>query len=73
MVKEEYRQRILANPYGEFYLDTIKNSYAVHPYKRPGIGNIAELDASTLPEVRAFHSTFYRPDNATLRGGRFPA
>ncbi len=66
VVKEEYRQRILANPYGEFYLDTIKNSYAVHPYKRPGIGNITELDASKLPEVRAFHSTFYRPDNATL-------
>jgi zinc protease len=66
VVKEEYRQRILANPYGEFYLDTIKNSYAEHPYKRPGIGNIAELDASKLPEVRAFHSTFYRPDNATL-------
>lgn len=66
VVKEEYRQRILANPYGEFYLDTIKNSYAVHPYKRPGIGSIADLDASKLPEVRAFHSTFYRPDNATL-------
>jgi len=66
VVKEEYRQRILANPYGEFFLDTIKNSYAVHPYKRPGIGNIEELDASKLPEVIAFHSTFYRPDNATL-------
>ena len=66
VVKEEYRQRILANPYGEFYLDSIKNSYAVHPYKRPGIGNIADLDASKLSEVRAFHSTFYRPDNATL-------
>ncbi len=66
VVKEEYRQRIAANPYGEFYLDTIKNSYAVHPYKRPGIGSIAELDASKLPEVKAFHSTFYRPDNATL-------
>jgi zinc protease len=66
VVKEEYRQRILANPYGEFSLDSIKNSYALHPYKRPGIGNIAELDASKLPEVRAFHSTFYRPNNATL-------
>jgi zinc protease len=66
VVKEEYRQRILAHPYGEFYLDTIRNSYAVHPYKRPGIGSITDLDASKLPEVRAFHSTFYRPDNATL-------
>jgi len=66
VVKEEYRQRIRANPYGEFYLDIEKKSFAVHPYKRPGIGNIEELDASKLPEVRAFHSTFYRPDNATL-------
>jgi zinc protease len=66
VVKEEYRQRIRANPYGEFYLDIEKKSFAVHPYKRPGIGSIEELDASKLPEVRAFHSTFYRPDNATL-------
>src|SRR5882724_6076254 len=66
VVKEEYRQRIRANPYGEFYHDIEKKSFAVHPYKRPGIGNIEELDASKLPEVKAFHSTFYRPDNATL-------
>ena len=60
------RQRILANPYGEFYLDIDRKSFAAHPYKRPGIGSIEDLDASKLPEVRAFHSTFYRPDNATL-------
>ena len=66
VVKEEYRQRILADPYGEFRLAVPINSFAAHPYKRPGIGNIAELDASKLPEVRAFHSIFYRPDNATL-------
>src|SRR5207302_2298845 len=66
VVKEEYRQRILANPYGEFSLALEQKSFATHPYKRPTIGNIAELDASKLPEVRAFHSTFYRPDNATL-------
>ena len=66
VVKEEYRQRISANPYGEFSLAIAKNSYSAHPYKRPGIGSIEELDASKLPEVQAFHSTFYRPDNATL-------
>ena len=66
VVKEEYRQRILANPYGEFSLAIDQKSFAVHPYKRPRIGNIAELDAAQLPEVKAFHSTFYRPDNATL-------
>ena len=66
VVKEEYRQRIRANPYGEFYLNIEKKSFAQHPYKRPGIGSIEELDAAKLPEVKAFHSTFYRPDNATL-------
>jgi zinc protease len=66
VVKEEYRQRVKANPYGEFYLDIEKKSFAVHPYKRPGIGNIDELDASKLAEIKTFHSTFYRPDNATL-------
>ena len=66
VVKEEYRQRILANPYGEFSLAIDQKSFAAHPYKRPSIGNIAELDAAQLPEVKAFHSTFYRPDNTTL-------
>jgi zinc protease len=66
VVKEEYRQRIAANPYGDFSLAIDQKSFDAHPYKKPTIGNIAELDASKLPEVKAFHSTFYRPDNATL-------
>jgi zinc protease len=66
VVKEEYRQRILANPYGEFSLAIDQESFAAHPYKRPSIGNITELDAAQLPEVKAFHSIFYRPNNATL-------
>jgi zinc protease len=66
VVKEEYRQRVLAEPYGEFYEIIQKRSFAAHPYQRPTIGNIAELDAASLEDVRAFHSTFYRPDNAVL-------
>ncbi|MFN2453976.1 MAG: M16 family metallopeptidase [Pyrinomonadaceae bacterium] len=67
VVEEEFRQRVLAPPYGKLdYLLTSQLSYAVHPYKRPGIGNIEELEAATLPDVRAFHDTFYRPANATL-------
>jgi zinc protease len=66
VVKEEYRQRVLAVPYGEFGETIQKSSFVEHPYKRPTIGNIEELDAATLEEVRAFHTTFYRPDNAVL-------
>lgn len=67
VVKEELRQRVLASPYGRLMtLYVPEASYTTHPYKRPGIGSIEELDAATLDDVRAFHETYYRPDNAAL-------
>ncbi|HEY8329612.1 MAG TPA: pitrilysin family protein [Rhodanobacter sp.] len=66
VVEEEYRQSVLANPYGKLFNAIDPKSYAVHPYKRPTIGSIEDLEAATLPDVIAFHNTFYRPDNATL-------
>ena len=67
VVKEELRQRVLANPYGRFFaLNITKASFDKHPYKRPGIGSIEELDAATVDDARAFHAAYYRPDNAAL-------
>jgi zinc protease len=67
VVKEELRQRVLASPYGRlFSLDVPEATYTTHPYHRPGIGSIADLDAATVDDVRAFHETYYRPDNAAL-------
>ncbi len=67
VVKEELRQRVLASPYGRlFYLYLNQTNYTVHPYGRPGIGSIEDLDAATVEDVRAFHATYYRPDNAVL-------
>ena len=66
VVKEEYRERVLANPYGRFYESFAPRSYAVHPYRRGVIGNIDELEAASLEDVHAFHRTYYRPDNAIL-------
>ncbi|MDZ4375264.1 MAG: pitrilysin family protein [Phenylobacterium sp.] len=67
VVKEELRQRVLASPYGRlFALYLPQASYTTHPYKRPGIGSIEELEAATIDDVRAFHQTYYRPDNAIL-------
>ena len=66
VVKQEYLQRVEAEPYGRFGEEIIKKSFAEHPYKRPTIGNIPELNAATIGDVRAFHATYYRPDNATL-------
>mgnify|MGYP002622014128 CR=1 FL=1 len=67
VVKEELRQRVLASPYGRlFYLYLPQANFSVHPYGRPGIGSIEDLDAATVEDVRAFHATYYRPDNAVL-------
>lgn len=66
VVEEEYRQSVLANPYGRLFNAIDPNSFTVHPYRRPTIGNIDELEAASLEDVIAFHDTFYRPDNATL-------
>jgi zinc protease len=66
VVKEEYRYRVLSPPYGKLFNALVRYSFVAHPYKRPGIGSIEELDAATIDDVRSFHSTFYRPDNAVL-------
>ena len=66
VVKEEYRFRILAPPYGRLFYALDADSWRVHPYKRPGIGSIEDLDAASIADVRKFHATFYRPDNAVL-------
>jgi zinc protease len=66
VVEEEYRQGVLARPYGRLGIYVDQNSYAVHPYKHGVIGSIAELDSAAIEDVRKFHATYYRPDNATL-------
>src|SRR4030095_4532655 len=66
VVKEEYRQGVLAPPYGMFFYLLDQKSFSAHPYKRPTIGSLEDLDAASLKDVQEFHSTYYRPDNATF-------
>src|SRR3989441_9398370 len=66
VVEEEYRQSVLAPPYGKFFYMMTQKSFGSHPYQRPTIGSIEDLDAATLENVQKFHATYYRPDNATL-------
>jgi zinc protease len=67
VVKEELRRSTLARPYGKLFSTYMSAaSYAVHPYARSTIGSIDELQAASIDDVRAFHATYYRPDNAIL-------
>ncbi|MBL0150386.1 MAG: insulinase family protein [Ideonella sp.] len=66
VVVEELRERVLADPYGRLFNALPAQGFEVHPYRRPGIGNEADLNAATLADVQQFHTTYYRPDNAVL-------
>lgn len=66
VVQEEYRQGVLADPYGRLFHALPGLHYSRHPYRRPVIGSIEDLDRASLAEVRQFHQTYYRPDNAVL-------
>jgi len=67
VVQEEFRQRILASPYGRLFgLYLPREIYQAQPYRRPGIGSIEDLAAATVEDVKRFHATYYRPDNAYL-------
>ncbi len=66
VVKEEFRQGVLSNPYGRFFEYLQSLSYQQHPYKRGVIGNLDELNAATIEDAYKFYKDFYRPDNATL-------
>jgi zinc protease len=66
VVKEEYRQGVLAPPYGRFFWLLDELSFQKHPYKRGVIGNLEELSAATRADAEKFYKTFYRPDNAVL-------
>jgi zinc protease len=66
VVKEEYRQGVLAPPYGKFYwlLDDI--TFQKHPYRRGVIGDLDQLSAATRADAEKFYKDYYRPDNAVL-------
>jgi len=66
VVKEERRQRVDNPPFGRLFEVVLKNTYTTHPYRILPIGSMADLDAATVEDVRAFHSTYYVPNNATL-------
>ena len=66
VVKEERRQRVENQPYGRLSEIIYDQAFTTHPYKHPVIGSMADLEAASIEDVREFHRTYYRPDNATL-------
>jgi zinc protease len=66
VVKEERRMRVESQPYGKLNEIIYDQAFTTHPYKHPTIGSMADLEAASIEDVRAFFKTYYVPENATL-------
>ena len=67
VVKNEKRQSYDNRPYGHLFPVLSAAMFpADHPYSWPVIGSLADLDAATLDDVKAFHARWYVPNNTTL-------
>lgn len=66
VVKEEKRLRYDNSPYGQFLFAISENLFQKHPYKYKNIGEMEDLDASTLAEFKDYFKKWYGPNNAVL-------
>ncbi|MCM2422087.1 MULTISPECIES: M16 family metallopeptidase [unclassified Streptomyces] len=67
VVKNERRQRYDNVPYGTAFERLTALAYPDgHPYHHTPIGSMADLDAASLEDARAFFRTYYAPNNAVL-------
>ncbi len=65
-VQEERRLRIDNQPYGKSYLEIDNLSYDNFAYKHSTIGEMGDLNAATLDDVKDFFRIYYAPNNAVL-------
>ncbi len=66
VVKEERRRGVDNQPYGQAMMmfDTLSADW--EPYRHTVIGSMADLDAGTAEDARAFYERFYVPNNAAV-------
>ena len=66
VVKEERRMRFENQPFGRLPEIIFDKAFTTHPYKHQTIGSMEDLQAASIADVKAFHETYYVPNNATL-------
>jgi predicted Zn-dependent peptidase len=67
VVSEEVRVNVLNQPYGLFeWIDLWGNANQNYYNSHNGYGDLKDIEAATLEDVRAFFKTYYAPNNAVL-------
>ena len=66
VVMEERRLRTEDNPQSRLYEGMMATAFMEHPYRRPVIGWMNDLESMTVEDVRDWYHRWYAPNNATL-------
>ena len=66
VVIEERRMRTDSNPIGRLLEQFVEEAFAAHPYHRPGIGYISDLNTFSATDAQHFFDTYYIPSNMVV-------
>jgi len=67
VVSEEVRVNVLNQPYQFFeWISLWENAFTNWHNSHNGYGDLAEINAATIEDVRSFFKTYYAPNNAVL-------
>lgn len=66
VVKEERRMRTDDNPRARLWEQLMAVTYTAHPYRRPIIGWMGDIERYTVEDARRWHAQWYAPNNARL-------
>ena len=66
IVAEERRQRVDTNPVGLLFEAHMAAAFTVHPYGRPVVGYMSDIQRFRRPDVEAYFRSYYGPRNAVV-------
>jgi predicted Zn-dependent peptidase len=66
VVIEERRMRTDSNPIGRLLEQFTEEAFAAHPYHRPTIGWISDLNSFSATDAQKFFDTYYIPSNMVV-------
>ncbi|MBT0959676.1 M16 family metallopeptidase [Denitromonas iodatirespirans] len=66
VIKEERRLRTEDKPRALVHEELMATAFHTHPYQRPVIGWMTDLDRMTAEDARRWYRSWYAPNNATL-------
>lgn len=66
VVIEERRMRTDSTPIGRLVEQFVEASFTAHPYHRPGIGYISDLNTFSATDAEHFFDTYYIPSNMVI-------